>query len=103
MRTPTPRERAWIDNPRIRSGTTDTGADMAINPSPATKDKNELRELQLGQQQGMAKGGKVKATGPVKVHKGEQVIKRSSADKYGSRKMAAVNRGTAKVTTPKRK
>ncbi|HXJ61863.1 MAG TPA: hypothetical protein VNU68_34930 [Verrucomicrobiae bacterium] len=57
-----------------------------------------------------AKGGKVtkvagkpvgRDDGLIAAQKGEHVIKRASAQKYGDRKMAAVNRGTAKVTMPK--
>lgn len=82
---------------------------MEINPSPATKDKNELREMQRlrprpqSTEQSLAKGGKVKTTGAVKAHKGEHVIRKAAAQKYGTAKMAAINKGTAKVTAPKRK
>jgi hypothetical protein len=47
---------------------------------------------------GYKRGGKVKKTGAAKVHKGEHVIKKKSAAKYGPAKMAAVNKGTARVT-----
>ncbi len=63
---------------------------MVRGPAPKNPADNE---------QGLAKGGKVKHTGSVKAHKGEHVIKKSSTAKYGPAKMAAVNRGTAKVTT----
>ena len=52
---------------------------------------------------GYRKGGAVKKTGPAKVHKGEEVVKKSSAQKYGPAKMAAVNKGTAKVTVGKKR
>ena len=48
-------------------------------------------------QAGMKAGGKVKATGPVKVHKGEFVVRAAAAQKQGTRKMAALNAGKAKV------
>jgi hypothetical protein len=51
---------------------------------------------------GYAKGGKVKKTGPAKVHKGEQVIKKSAAQKYGVKKLGAVNRGTARISPGKK-
>lgn len=62
--------------------------------------------------QGAAKGGKItrvagkpvgKEDGLIAAQKGEFVIKRASVRKYGDEKMAAVNRGTAKVTAPKRR
>lgn len=84
-----------------------TDPNIRIDPSPATADKNTLRGMPpanpADNEQSLAKGGKVKRTGPVKAHQGEHVIKRASAQKYGGRKMAAVNAGTAKVTTAKRR
>lgn len=41
--------------------------------------------------------------GVIAAQKGEFVVKKSSARKYGSKKMAAVNAGTAQITTPRRK
>lgn len=113
MRTPSPRQRAWIDNPRIRSGTTDVGPDMAIDPSPSTSDKNTVRGLpprDMGDQDvAMRKGGKVtrvagpkrgKEDGAIAVQKGEFVVKKSAAKKYGDKKMEAVNQGAAKIVAP---
>ena len=60
----------------------------------------------------MAKGGKVKHVtgkpvgkddGMIPAKRGEYVVKKSSTTKYGPAKMAAVNKGTAKVTTKGRK
>lgn len=91
----------------LRSIARNTDRQMQIDPSPAVKDQNTLHGLPPknphDDEQGLRRGGKVKHTGPVKAHKGEQVVKRASAEQYGDRKMAAVNRGTAKVTAPKRR
>jgi hypothetical protein len=95
-------------NPGYRSRGFAGGADpgIRVDPSSASADKNVVRgpapRNPDDNEQGMRKGGKVKATGPVKVHKGEQVIRKASAQKYGAKKMASVNKGTAKVTVPKR-
>lgn len=51
---------------------------------------------------GFKKGGKVQKTGKAKVHKGEYVVKASAAKKAGPKKLAQLNRGTAKVS-PARK
>ncbi len=89
------------DDPRTRQFTRsgawyDTG--MKQPPSLMSKDYQEMYDApnEMG---GYRKGGKVKKTGRAKVHKGEQVIRKSSAQKYGPAKMAAVNKGSAKVTT----
>lgn len=86
-----------------RSIARNTDPGIRIDPSPATADKNVVRGMAPknpdDNEQGMLRGGKVKATGPVKVHKGETVIRQASSKRYGDKKMAAVNRGTAKVTT----
>lgn len=77
-------------------------ADNRVDPSPATGDKNEMREMFLrkpGDEVGMRKGGKVKATGPVKVHKGEFVIRPEATRKQGAKKMAALNAGKAKIVS----
>lgn len=91
----------------LRRFAPNTDPGIRIDPSPATTDRNVVRGMPPrnpeDNEQGMARGGKVKATGPVKVHKGEHVIKRASSQKYGDKKMTAVNKGTAKVTAPKRK
>lgn len=96
----------------LRRFSAETDRYMQIDPSPATTDKNVVRGLPPknphDNEQGLAKGGKVtrpvggkrgKEDGLVAVQKGEHVIKKSSARKYGDKKMAAVNKGTAKVTT----
>lgn len=44
-----------------------------------------------------------KEDGLIAVQKGEFVIRKSSVAKYGSKKMGAVNRGTAKVTPGKKR
>jgi hypothetical protein len=64
---------------------------LKINPTP--DDTNAP---------GYAKGGKVKKTGTAKVHKGEQVIKKAAAQKYGAKKLGAVNRGTARISAGKK-
>lgn len=106
MRAPTPRPATWSQNlSNTRPAYENYGDDMEVDPSPATRDANEVRRMQRtpgATVTGFAKGGKVKATGPAKVHKGEQVIRKAAAKKYGDRKMAAVNKGTAKVTAPSR-
>jgi hypothetical protein len=43
-----------------------------------------------------------KDDGMIPAKRGEYVVKKSSTTKYGPAKMAAVNRGTAKVTRGKR-
>lgn len=104
MRTPNARRASWPQNlMNTRPGVENLGDDMAIDPSPATGDRNELREIQKRAVPAMAKGGKVKATGPAKVHKGEHVIRKAAAQKYGPSKMTAVNKGTARITTEKGK
>lgn len=83
---------------------TDSG--IRIDPSSAVKDSNTLLGMPPrnpeDDQLEFRKGGKIKRTGSVKAHKGEQVVKRASAEKYGDKKMAAVNRGSAIVKTGKR-
>ena len=37
------------------------------------------------------------------MQKGEYVVRKAATRKYGSRKMAAVNAGTAKVSAPKKR
>jgi len=73
----------------------------AMDKPPSQMTDDERRKFNapddLG---GYRKGGPVKKTGPAQVHKGETVVKKSSATKYGPAKMAAVNKGTAKVTAP---
>lgn len=73
---------------------------------PATYDPAMLNRL------GEARGGKVKHVtgkpvgrddGMIPAKRGEYVVKKSSTTKYGPAKMAAVNKGTAKVTTKGRK
>lgn len=84
-----------------------TDPNIRIDPSPATADRNVVRgpapKNPDDNEQGMRKGGKVRATGPVKVHKGEFVVRKAAAQKHGPAKMAAVNKGTARITVPKAK
>lgn len=55
-----------------------------------------------------ARGGKItrvagpkrgKEDGTIAVQRGEFVVRKAATKQYGDKKMAAVNRGTAKVTT----
>lgn len=66
---------------------------------PGTRDENEIDPTAPG----YARGGKVKRTGPAIVHKGEQVVRKAAAKQYGPAKMAAVNKGTAKISARKGK
>lgn len=59
---------------------------------------------------GLAKGGKITRTagpkvgkedGLIAVQKGEYVVRKDATQKYGPAKMAAVNKGTARIETPK--
>lgn len=76
--------------------------DNRVDPSPATGDRSEMKALaDRADEVGMRKGGKVKATGPVKVHKGEFVVRPEATKKQGDRKMAALNAGKARVTVSK--
>lgn len=90
------------------------GADPSIrvNPSGASSDSNVIRGLApknpADNEQGLSRGGKVKSVsgkpvgkddGMIPAKRGEYVIKKTSTAKYGPAKMAAVNKGTAKVTT----
>ncbi len=76
-------------------------APSGFPPSALDDDEKKLYNApnEMG---GYRKGGMVKKTGPAKVHKGEEVVKKSSATKYGPAKMAAVNKGTARISTAKR-
>lgn len=58
----------------------------------------------------MAKGGKItrvagkpvgKEDGLIAVQKGEFVVRKAAVQKHGPAKMAAVNKGTARITIPK--
>lgn len=92
--------------PEARPFTGARTSDNRVDPTPATQDKNEMRRLftrEPDAEIGMRRGGKVKATGPVKVHQGEFVVRKAAAQKQGARKMAAVNAGTARITVPKGK
>lgn len=44
--------------------------------------------------EGFKKGGRVKKTGPAKVHKGEYVIKKAAADKIGPKKLSSLNQAS---------
>jgi hypothetical protein len=58
----------------------------AITTSKALRDEAEAKGLK-----GFKKGGKVKATGKAKVHKGEYVLKKSAARRIGTRKLNRMN------------
>ena len=57
--------------------------------------ENQAQQQQNPQQ--YKKGGKVRRTGKAKVHKGEYVVKKSAAQKQGTKKLAALNRGKADI------
>lgn len=76
----------------MRAGKYDEANKLA---TPYDREKPNYAPNELG---GYRKGGPVKKTGPANVHKGETVVKKSSTTKYGPAKMAAVNKGTAKVS-----
>lgn len=61
---------------------------------------------------GKAKGGKIshtagpkigKDTGVIPAQRGEFVVKKSSTEKYGEKKMGAVNKGSAKIVVKAKK
>lgn len=103
---PIPGWRDRLDMNRPSSRYTDPT--MITDPSGNTLDTNEGRAFFTGPSQiGMARGGKIsrvagkpigKDDGVIPVKRGEYVVKKASVRKYGGTKMAAVNRGTAKVT-----
>jgi hypothetical protein len=66
-----------------------TGSQMRDALSLTDKMRQELDEKGL---KGFRKGGKVKKTGPAKVHKGEYVVKAAAAKRAGSKKLAQLNR-----------
>lgn len=91
---------------------------MQVDPSPAVRDYNTVRGLPpknpADNEQGLAKGGKVrkvvgkakpgsKDEGLVGAQKGEYMVRKAAAHMYGDRKMAAVNAGTARVSTSKKR
>lgn len=91
-----------------------TDPDIRVDPSPATSDKNVVRGMAPknpdDNEQGLAKGGTVKKVvggkrgkddGVIAAKRGEFVVRKEAAAKYGPAKMAAVNKGTAKITVPK--
>lgn len=96
---------------RIRPAQSDIDRRGVISPSEsATKDTMQPR--QIDDTQSFAKGGKVKKVagqprgkedGIIAVQKGEYVVRKAAARKYGPRKMAAVNAGTAKINVPKKR
>lgn len=90
----------------------DTDRGMESDPGDLTEDRN-VRSGWLPPRnvEALAKGGKVKRVagkpigkedGLIAVQKGEYVIRKAAVQKHGAKKMAAVNRGTAKITVPKR-
>lgn len=103
----------WKDRlDRARPGK-DIDRAMPVDPGEASRDENEFRALRGGPSRiGLAKGGKVKRVagkpigkedGLIAAQKGEFVIRKAAVKKYGDRKMAAVNAGTARVSTPKKR
>lgn len=62
--------------------------------------RNELEAKGL---KGFKKGGKVKKTGPAKLHKGEFVVKAPAAKKAGPSKLKALNQSQRDVAMLKRK
>jgi len=67
--------------------------------------------LKIAPKPGKAASGKITKTagrpigrddGMIPAQRGEYVVKKSSTAKYGPAKMAAVNKGTAKVTVGKK-
>jgi hypothetical protein len=82
---------------------------MVSDPSARTEDINEGKKIDSGPPViGLAKGGKIKKVigkpigkddGLVPARRGEFMVKKSSANKYGSTKMQAVNQGTAKIVS----
>lgn len=115
MKTPNARQATWPQNlANTRPGVENLGDDMAVNPSPATRDDNEMKRIpakgSIANVPEMAKGGRVikvagkkrgKDDGLVAVQKGEHVIRKAAAQKYGAAKMAAVNKGAARVEMPR--
>lgn len=98
---------------RAFSGATDPT--IRVDPSPATSDKNVVRGMPPknphDDEIGMRKGGKVtrvsgskrgKEDGTIAVQKGEFVVRKAAVQKHGPAKMAAVNKGTARITVPKK-
>lgn len=62
--------------------------------------RKELEEKGL---KGFKKGGKVKKTGPAKLHKGEFVVKAPAAKKAGPQKLKALNQSQRDIAMLKRK
>jgi hypothetical protein len=86
-------------------------AAMTPEQQRALMDVTNKPDMKWLQDMGKAKGGKITATagkkvgkddGVIPAKKGEYVVKKSSTSKYGDNKMAAVNRGTAKISAPAR-
>lgn len=86
-------------------------AAMTPQQQRALMDVTDTSDMKKLQEMGKAKGGKITATagkkvgkddGMIPAKKGEYVVKKSSTSKYGDSKMAAVNRGTAKISAPAR-
>lgn len=90
----------WTDRVMKRRTPRPDAADHAdINADPRSADRNNLsRMIQQDAPRQMAKGGKVTRTGAIVAHEGEHVVRKAAAVKYGDKKMAAVNKGMAKVT-----
>jgi hypothetical protein len=65
---------------------------LRVDPETGQAEQGPARDLGRALR-GYKKGGKVKATGKAKVHKGEYVLKKSAADRIGSRSLNRMNRG----------
>ena len=107
------RSQSWMQHlGRTRKISSAADLRMAL-PTPQTNDKMPtVSSVPSASDTGAAKGGMVRRVGGkpvgredgiIAVQKGEYVVKRSSAAKYGPAKMSAVNRGTAKITTKGRR
>lgn len=75
----------------------------------AARDRSGFSKLD---DMGKAKGGKIahtagpkigKDTGVIPAQRGEFVVKKSSTEKYGEKKMSAVNKGSAKIVAKPKK
>jgi hypothetical protein len=105
-----------ITNVQGRAFAGGTDPSIRVNPSGASADSNVVRGMApknpADNEQGLARGGKIKSVsgkpvgkddGMIPAKRGEYVVKKSSTAKYGPAKMAAVNKGTAKVTAKGKK
>lgn len=96
-------------NERLPRGKADADGAMSIDPGDRTEDLNVMRTpFPVRGAEELKKGGKItkvagkpvgKEDGLIAVQKGEHVIRKAAAEKYGPVRMSAVNRGTATITT----